>query len=401
MKDLQNWWQLTAIQIGGAVCLPVIVVGHTLSQHYGFLSAIIAIIIGNAVLLAMSLPYAKMSYGNKKTTIENAEEYFGARGIRIFSLAMIISLTSWFAIQLNMMSISVLDLLAINNDKQFWLLFLNLILGFVTTFATLYGIRGVSFLANFSLPFFLITLGYAVWTVEPITASPVSKSISFGGVSLVIALAIALVVDMPTYYRFARTLKDGKISVGLLFMLIIPLLEICGVYITSGASGENILEVLKKQDSIFWNMWVASFLILAGWTTNNLNLYSGAICLQSIFKEFSEKKSMLAIGVAGSVLSCFDLLNHIELTLDIIGISVAAMGAVVLIRYVSKEYTRWEMFTEDNYLENLMSWAFGIIIGFLSLLGYGFTSIAMVDAVIGACLGVLLAMNFKELYEKV
>lgn len=170
---------------------------------------------------------------------------------------------------------------------------------------------------------------------------------------------------------------------------------------TSGISSGNILEALKRHENHMWNIWVASFLILAGWTTNNVNLYSSAICLQSIFKGFSEKKSLLFVGMAGTILSSFDLLKHFEVTLDIIGIFIAAMGAVVLTRYVTRTCLGWAASSEGDFIRNLMGWTLGIAMGFLSLLGYSLSSIALMDATIGAILGTLLTVNYKELYEKV
>ena len=63
----QNWWQLSSIQIGGAVCLPVIMVGHTLNQSYGFTSAVAAVLIGNFILLALQhLPIESIDLHTQK-----------------------------------------------------------------------------------------------------------------------------------------------------------------------------------------------------------------------------------------------------------------------------------------------------------------------------------------------
>lgn len=399
MKNLQNWWTLTAIQIGCVICLPTIMIGQTLSQNYGFLAALAAILLGNAILLILGLITVRMCHANRKTTMENAAEYFGELGSQFFAMAMIVSLVSWFAIQLSMMSLGVLDLFSIKESRELWLLFFNIGLGLVMTFATLFGIKGIGVLANLSLPFLFLTLGYAAYTVDPNAVKFENASFSFNGTSLVIALAIAFVVDLPTYYRFGRTCKDGLISMALIFVLIIPAIELVGVYLTAGHADGNILQVLKRENQTIWNTWVALFLILAGWTTNNLNQYSAGICLQSIFKQLTEKKALLYVGLAGTFLSCFDLLKNLELVLDIIGIFIAGMGSVILTRYLFIEYGR-QITSRDSYY-SLLAWILGIVSGFIGMFGYTFTAIPLLDAVLGACIGtVFFTLRREGIYEK-
>ncbi|HEV8053168.1 MAG TPA: hypothetical protein VGP47_11800 [Parachlamydiaceae bacterium] len=398
-NDHQNWWQMSTIQIGGVICLPVIMVGQALSQNYGFMSAVVSIIIGNAILLILGLVTVKMSVNNRKTTMQNAEEYFGSKGVSFFALAMIISLVGWFGIQLNMMSLGVLDLLSAKESKESWLLLLNISLGLLITFVALRGIKAFTILANLSLPFLLMTLGYAIYTVDPKEIILESIPFSFAGTSLVIALAIAMVTDLPTYYRHAKTPKDGLISISIIFALILPILEIVGVYLASGNSEGSILDVLKRDNEFLWNSWVALFLVLAGWTTNNLNLYSSAICLQSIMKKIPEKSATLYVGIAGTFLSCFNLLEHLEFVLDVVGIFIASMGSVVISRFLAAEYFGL-MLTPKDHSKSLIAWTIGIAVGFISISGYSLTSIALLDAVLGAFIGTILTVNRKELYEK-
>lgn len=400
MKDLQNWWTLSVIQIGCVICLPTIIVGQTLGQNYGFLPAMLAILFGNALLLILGLFTVKMCHANRKTTMENAAEYFGERGAKFFALAMIVSLVCWFGIQLDMMSLGVLDLLSIRENREQWQLFLNIGLGALMTVCILYGIRSISILANFSMPFLLFTLGYAFYSVEPKNIISEPASFSFQGTSLVIALSIAFVVDLPTYYRFAKTSKDGLISISMIFVLILPILQMIGVYLTLGNADGNILEILKRENQTLWNIWVAIFLILAGWTTNNLNLYSSAVCLQTIMKKLSEKQALLYIGIAGTFFACFDLLKHFEFTLDLIGIFIAGMGSVVITRYLFLEYFGKRL-TSMDYYNSMLAWLCGIVMGFFSIAGYTFTTIPLLDAVLGACAGtILFTLTRVEIYEK-
>lgn len=395
MITQQNWWQLSSIQIGGTICLPVIMIGHFLCQTYGFTSSLIAILIGNAILFILGLISAKMSYEKKKTTMDNARDYFGETGSSFFSLTMVFSLLGWFGIQLNMMSISIIDLLSIDSN---YLISLNIILGLLITFVALRGISAINILANLSLPLLVLTLVYSLFTLK--SKSEISHyPISIVGASSVIAMAIAVVIDLPTFFRHAKSCKHGFISIAIIFGMALPLLEIVGVYLSSGITGGTILDVFKRQEGPFWNLWIVLFLILAGWTTNNLNLYSAVICLEPLLKVYSEKKRTLLIGIVGTLLSCFNLLDHIEIVLDIMGILITSMGTVIITRYLLSLFNHSHFFVQ-NYLWNLLAWTLGISAGFFSLAGTSFTTIPVLDAAIGASLGALLIPNHKESYEK-
>ena len=398
MISQQNWWQLSSIQIGGAICLPVIMIGHVLSQNYGFSSAILSILLGNGILLFLGLISAKMSYEKQKTTMENAKDYFGEKGVLFFSLTMILSLLGWYGIQLNMMSLSVLDLLSIDTKNSYFLNFLNITLGLLVTLVALWGIRALNFLADISMPLLLSTLAYAMFTVDKSDhISP--HTLSFVGASAVIAMAIAVVIDLPTFFRHAQTCKDAYLSIFLIFGVTLPILEIIGVYLASGQSGGTILDVLKRQNGLTWNIWVASFLILAGWTTNNLNLYSGVICLEPLLKKQSERMCTLLIGGLGTLLSCLNLLNHLEIVLDIMGIFITSMGTVIIVRYIFSQF-RLQLFAQEHHLWNLFAWGCGIICGFLGMKGISLTSIPVLDSALGACLGALLTPIRRGFYEK-
>ena len=73
-------------------------------RNYGFSPAVAAIVLGNAVLLLLASITALMGHSERKTTIENASNYFGKSGSLCFAGVICISMLGWFGIQLNLMS---------------------------------------------------------------------------------------------------------------------------------------------------------------------------------------------------------------------------------------------------------------------------------------------------------
>ncbi len=107
----QNWRQLLCIQIGGAICLPVIITGQMLVKNYGYLSALGAIILGNFFLMMYAYLTSSMATKERKSTVECVITIFGTKGTHIFGFVFIISMLGWFAIQLNLMTESLIHFL--------------------------------------------------------------------------------------------------------------------------------------------------------------------------------------------------------------------------------------------------------------------------------------------------
>src|SRR5262245_51082545 len=107
----QGWMELSSIQLGGAICLPVILIGHELARQAGLYGAILAILLGNALLFGLSLLSSWMSSDCNKTTAEHAEYYFGTVGKYFFGLVIMASMAAWFAIQTQVVSCDLAQLL--------------------------------------------------------------------------------------------------------------------------------------------------------------------------------------------------------------------------------------------------------------------------------------------------
>jgi hypothetical protein len=91
------------------------------------------------------------------------------------------------------------------------------------------------------------------------------------------------------------------------------------------------------------------------------------------------------MGITGSVLSCFNVLDNLEEVLDIIGIFLGSMGAVMIVYFLGNRLTqKWI---------NLSSWIFGIAGGFLGKLGISLTEVAVLDAFLVA-LSVMGALQY-------
>ncbi len=383
MKTL-HWKQLTAIEVGGAICLPVIMVGHKLCSTYGLPSALLGIFLGNMILFFMAYVTALMSFEHKTSTPENARKYFGDQGAKLFALFLLIAKTSWFAIQLNLMVLSLQEIFQIDASIG-----LTIILGSCILIIALKGLEALSRLTAYCMPLLVITMLTAILLADRDRPMIGTAFLTYGSISIAMGAAITAVIDMPTYFRHAYSKKDGIIAVALLFLVAIPLIEGVGVYLAYCNPNSSVSATLMKADLFYWNVWVMLFMLLAGWTTNNTNLYSAAICLKTILPhQLTEKSRLVFVASLGVILALAHVLEHLSLFLQILGICIGGMGAVILANYLSR--------ANSPTVFNLSVWGIGMLMGFGNLFDkVSITSIAVLDAFLIATILILLGKVYE------
>lgn len=383
--DRQGWLQLTAVQAGGAICLPVFVIGHALGKSYGMASAAMAIVLGNTLLLALAFVSGVYSAEKRLSTIQCAIACFGDQGKGGFSSAMVLSMIGWFAIQLHLMGECLNQILPSSIGIAS-----PLGMGVVMTALGTRGLRGVEILANLSMPLLIATIVVGLVGAdkgEGMALEP--KLLTMSGLSLVLACSIGAVVDLPTFFRSAKSRKDAVIAVCVLFVLVIPSVEMVGVILSSSGEQKGFLDVLMgAHASGVWELWVLCFVLIAGWTTNSANLYSAAVSLEPVLQRVEFSKRTLLAGSVGTLLSVFPLLDGLELVLQPIGVVLTSMGAVLIVCFLSENKTTPQ--------QNFASWMIGAGAGMISLAASTVTGIAVLDGFIAS----LIAMGAFSLKKE-
>jgi purine-cytosine permease-like protein len=373
----QTWLQLSSIQVGGSICLPVIMIGHVLSENYGFKTAVAAIAIGNLILLLLSLAATSRSAKERKSTVENASLYFGEQGSSLFAWLMVVCLLGWFAIQLNMMHESAWEIIRYAQLEWMPEMFLTIFIGGGITAVVVCGLSGMGWMASLCAPLLIATLGFALYQA-PIPAETLKEEkIVWGSISLVMAVSIATVIDLPNFFRYARSQKDCVATLILLFGVATPLIEGIGVYFASSLPGSPLLEALKLNQTGFWTLWSVSFLLVGGWITNNTNLFSAVVSAEKLLPTLSEKKRTLVLGGLGTLLACANPAEYLEFVVNAMGIAVASMGGVIITGRLFPSVRA----SKSIVLSYPICWFSGAFIGYFALIvGPSITGIALMDA---------------------
>lgn len=382
-KFLQNWKQLLSVQAGGAICLPVIMIGQAIGAMFGFIPALICVGSGNLFLMGAGILTSIMSVKKRKPTSEVASDYFGKKEGRFFSSLLSFSMAGWFGIQLNFISSGVSHMLSIFHlSIAVNPIILNIGLGVLITFGALFGIKGIRILSALTMPLLIGVLIFAFFSapLSMIALAPTAAAISFQSISMVIGGGIAQVIDFPTYFQHAKSRGDGIIASSLLFGLALPFIECVGVCLGVCFPHSSLLTGLLAGGGMFAGFVICLFLIFAGWTTNNTNIYSAAVNSKKVFPSVSYKKRILIFGLLGTSLSAAGLLSHLSAVLTIMGIILASMGAVTLASFLMDRFLKAEI-NRKGQIANSISFALGSAVGILTFFGvFTLTHLPVLDA---------------------
>ncbi len=390
----QSWWQLLSIQGAAALCLPVIMVGQILCMKYGWMAAILGVAAGNVFLLIIGLAFASLSILRRQTTVQHATHYFGKRGGPLFAFLMILTSLGWFAIQLNVMSLSVGQLLAIVGIA-ISPLFLNIGLGVLLCCVMCFGMKAMKMLSNCTAPILALTLIYALLSAHGVVPPVPPLTLSWmGGLSLVIGTAIAAVIDLPSFYQHARSKKQALWSIILLYGLVFPCIEAVGIYLGAVTGGHTILDVLQAGHGMLWAIWISCFVLFSGLAANNSNIYSAVNSSYSLPGRLRPLLRTVLVGGLGTAIACLNPLGHLEGVLGMLGVTVGSMGAVMLIGYLMER-------TKKTFSAStaLFSWGVGVAVGIAtSVFHLTLTGAPPVDAFIAAAAtqGVLQTITHKR-----
>lgn len=405
--EQQNWRQLASVQVGGAICLPLLLVGYELAKQGNPISILFSIFWGNVLLFALALIAGSMSTKRNLTTVEHASLYFGPKGRLFFALTLSSSMLGWFAIQTQCMGSDLYHFIQKFQENggshvESWKMMLSFVLAALMIAGAFWGLQFFTWMSHICIPSLLATIGYAVYQlgalawIGELSFDQGSASLWNGkGISLVLASSMAATVDLPTFYRHADSRNAPIIASIANYLIAMPLIQIAGMCLYYGTQAPTISEALATQSSLPWKAWVLCFMLLAGWTTNNINLYSAALSFRSLYKEMRFSTAMGLVGVAGSLLVFIPVLEQFALVLDFMGIFVVAMGGVMFMAYLLEGYA-----IEIKSPFVWLAWFAGISAGLSVLIWPHWGSGAPVlDAGLIAMLALLLIQLFDALFR--
>ena len=327
------------------ICVPCLMIGGVLSGGGLSLSEIvISILIGYGLICVYMIFIGMQACDTGLPVAVMASGALGEKGARyVISTLIAIACIGWFGIQSatcgQAFATMIAPLLGMEASTGF-IAVCSIIWGVIMLATACAGFKGLKWLNYIAVPLLVIVCLYGLIAgiVEndggaAIAAyAPETSSGLVFGISMVVASFALGGVISADYCRFAKSRADvvkssvvGVMPAGLFMLLTGALMSIVtGQYDISAilvSLGVPILGLIA--------------LVLATWTTNVTNAYSGGLALSNLLG-FDESKFKITTGISGAIgtlLAAFGLLNAFQGFLSLMSALIPPLAGVIIAAY--------------------------------------------------------------------
>ncbi|EAC3991374.1 TPA_asm: cytosine permease [Listeria monocytogenes] len=370
VEQAQSWQSLAFVWTGAMICVPSLLVGGTLISGMPLWEAILIALLGYGVIVVFMIYQGMQSSDLGIPAVSVASQVFGEQGSKkIISILLAIACLGWFGIQANVCGAAFSQFLGIYGINL-PVPVSSLIWGVIMLLSAIYGIRILSILNYIAVPILLFVCIYGlVVSLNNGGLAVVENYKPAGSMSFMTGLAITIgsfalgAVIAGDYSQYTKSRKDvvkaaivGILPSGVLMIAVGAILAL-----TAGTADISV---------VFTNLGLPVLgiigLILAAWTTNAVNAFSGGIAIINVFN-ISEKYHKVAVAIAGglgTVLAVIGILNHFVPIMSVLSAMVPPVAGVMIASYwiVQKgDKSKWAPVPGVNWL-GVTSWLVGAVI---------------------------------------
>ena len=341
----QSWLSIAAVWAGGMICVPCLMIGGVLSGGgLSLAEIVISILIGYGLICVYMIFIGMQACDTGLPVAVMASGALGEKGARyVISTLLAIACIGWFGIQSatcgQAFATMVAPLLGMEATTGF-VAVCSIIWGAIMLATACAGFKGLKWLNYIAVPLLVIVCLYGL--IAGITKNdggsaiasyaPETSSGLVFGISMVVASFALGGVISADYCRFAKSRADvvkssivGVMPAGL-FMLL------TGAHMSIVTGQYDISAILVSLGVPILGLIA---LVLATWTTNVTNAYSGGLALSNLLG-FDESKFKITTGISGAIgtlLAAFGLLNAFQGFLSLMSALIPPLAGVIIAAY--------------------------------------------------------------------
>jgi cytosine permease len=413
----KGWFGIGMVYWGSAMCLPSFFIAGLVAGPKTLGSSVVIYVVASLVLGAISILTGMLGAKTRLSSGLTARFTFGTIGAYVLQILLFLALWGWFGVQLGFMVSGFGDgglMLVLGKGLPAWLW--TVIGGALITVTAMVGYKAIEKLSVFAMPLIVIILivtiireysGGQSFAQAAATTGP--NAMPFGvAVSVLIGSYIIGAAVTPDVTRYAKS--RGAAGWGMLFGMtggFIVVLTL-GAIMIKGAGGEfDFSKIMLKGGSVIWAILAVITIVLASWTTNDVNLYSGSLSLNAMFPKLNKLVITAISGVVGTVLAIIGINTAagFQTFLGIVAILIPPAVAVMIADYYLFKGERNQGFDGDKVsavpkfrVIPFVSWMVGAGFGFLVQYAHvKFTTIMAIDTfVVSAVLYVVIMLIAKN-----
>ncbi|MDR2069837.1 MAG: cytosine permease [Treponema sp.] len=337
----QSWISLAAVWIGTMVCVPCLMVGGYLSMGFPVSGILISCIIGYGIICAFMCFMGMQGCDTGVPTVVMAGNALGETGARfLISLLLAVACIGWFGVQASVCGSSFSGMIAGVSGVAIPNVVSSIFWGVVMLLTAMFGYNALKYLNYIAVPALILVLVYALYAAlirdqglpAVLAYQPSQPMTLVAGINLAVATFALGGVISGDFSRYAKNRKDvikssviGVLPSGLIVILI-------GASCSIAAGEYDITKILTGLGLPAFGLIA---LVLATWTTNVTNAYSGGIAVSKVLG-LGEDKFKITTGIAGAVgtvLGAVGIIDRFAAFLSIITSLIPPVAGVVIAAY--------------------------------------------------------------------
>jgi len=365
--DSRIGWRAPLFNILGTnVAISALMVGGTLIGGMTFKQMLAVSIMGNLILALIMFIQGYIGAREGLNTYVLATGAFGENGGKwVISLILGITSFGWFGIQAGVAGLSVQKIFPGAN-----LTITIIILGILMFVIAGLGFKAMALFNYIAIPPLLILI---IWgLVKGIGAADAGESIfdyvplaSIGmteGINMVVGMIIVGAVISPDYLRYTRGAKDIIIIALLGIALITVFQQVSAGVMAMQAPSWDITEVLSN---LGFNSIAFVILLLAAWSTNLANAYSGGLALKNIFPNVKRNNLTYIAGIIGTIVAASGIIFKFQDFLGLLSSTVSPIAGIMWVEYYILQKRKFVVRKNVNWIA-MVSWILGSIITYFT-----------------------------------
>lgn len=351
--------------LGTNIAISELMVGGALIAGMTFSNLLLTSIIGNLILAVIVAIQGNIGAKEGLNTYTLAESIFGEKGGRyIISIILAISSFGWFGIQTGVAGLSVQKIFPNIN-----LTVITIILGLLMMIFAVFGFKSMAKFNYVAVPaLILLTLWGLIKSISinggaSIVSYVPSDSLSIGeGLNMVIGLIIVGAVISPDQLRFTRGLKDVLIIGFIGFAMISVFQQAAAGILAMNSPSWDITQVLAD---LGFGTIAFLILLLASWSTNIGNAYSGGLALKNTLPNMRREKLTLIAGVIGTIIAATGIIFRFQNFLSLLSTTIAPMVGIMWTDYYVLNKQKLHYRKETNTIA-IIAWIIGSLVSFVT-----------------------------------
>ncbi|MDR6865793.1 cytosine permease [Microbacterium resistens] len=343
------WFGIAVQRFGQVSALSQFLLGATLGYSMTFGEAVLAFLFGSIILeVIMCLVGFIGQREGLNTALLARWTGFGEIGASLVGLAIGISLIGWFGIQ-SAISAQSLDAL-MPGALPVWVW--SLLFGLAVTGIVAFGFLGMQWLANITVPLFLILVGWSVISelsrhdigellTGPAPGPAMSVWTGTGIVAGGLIVGAIITGDMTRFNRSrADVVKQTVVGVTLGEFVI----GLAGVLLAHAAGSGDIVAIVTSSVGL-----VGLIIVITGTLKiNDWNLYSSTLGLVNFIstafgRHLNRVTTTIVLGIVGSILAAAGILGQFTQFLTVLSVAFPPIAGIMVAEYFIVRRWRGEL----------------------------------------------------------